>query len=135
MLPWQPPIVVHETRGKARPPVRTTVLTDAQRAVRAAAEAGEGAELVDGSTGQVIKSTPHAASNANRVELLAGVLGYEDPDPRGHGDHEDGYDRESKREGSRSCSATIANGHNTNPQGNNQERSKGRGSRALLISQ
>jgi hypothetical protein len=43
----------HTRRG-----VRTTELVEAQWAVRAAAEAGEGAEIVDGPTGQVIERHP-----------------------------------------------------------------------------
>jgi hypothetical protein len=47
-----------EIRVKGRRLVRTTELSDAQWAVRAAAEAGEGAEIVDGLTGQVIERLP-----------------------------------------------------------------------------
>jgi hypothetical protein len=47
-----------EIRVKGRRLVRTTDLVEAQWAVRAAAKAGEGAEIVDGLTGQVIESHP-----------------------------------------------------------------------------
>src|ERR1700730_14152574 len=40
--------------------------------------------------------------DGDRVELLAGVLGDDKPDPRGHGDHEDRYRQESEGEGPRS---------------------------------
>jgi hypothetical protein len=52
----QPTAVVYEVRVKGRRLIRTTELTDAQWAVRAAAKAGEGAEIVDAGTGQVIES-------------------------------------------------------------------------------
>jgi hypothetical protein len=54
----QQPTVVYEIRVKGRGLVRTTQLTDAQWAVRAAAEAGEGAKIVDVATGQVIERHP-----------------------------------------------------------------------------
>lgn len=47
-----------EIRVKGRRLVRTTDLVEAQWAVRAAAKAGEGAEIVDSLTGQVIESHP-----------------------------------------------------------------------------
>jgi len=47
-----------EIRVKGRRLVRTTELSEAQWAVRAAAKAGEGAEIVDGLTGQVIERLP-----------------------------------------------------------------------------
>jgi hypothetical protein len=47
-----------EIRVRGRRLVRTTELVEAQWAVRAAAEAGEGAEIVDGLTGQVIERHP-----------------------------------------------------------------------------
>jgi hypothetical protein len=47
-----------EIRVRGRRLVRTTELSEAQWAVRAAAEAGEGAEIVDGLTGQVIERLP-----------------------------------------------------------------------------
>jgi hypothetical protein len=47
-----------EIRVKGRRLVRTTDLVEAQWAVRAAAKAGEGAEIVDGLTGQVIERHP-----------------------------------------------------------------------------
>ena len=58
MSPLQPTTVVYEVRVKGRSLVRTTRLSDAQWAVRAAAEAGEGAELVDVVNGQVIEQYP-----------------------------------------------------------------------------
>lgn len=58
MSPPQPTNVVFEIRVKGRRLVRTPELTDAQWAVRAAAEAGEGAEIVDALTGQVIEQLP-----------------------------------------------------------------------------
>jgi hypothetical protein len=47
-----------EIRVKGRRLVRTTELVEAQWAVRAAAEAGEGADIVDGLTGQIIERHP-----------------------------------------------------------------------------
>jgi len=54
----QPTTVVYEVRVKGRRLVRTTQLIDAQWAVRAAAEAGEGAKIVDAATGQIIEQLP-----------------------------------------------------------------------------
>jgi hypothetical protein len=51
-----------EIRVKGRRLVRTTQLVEAQWAVRAAAQAGEGAEIVDGLTGQVIERHPPQSS-------------------------------------------------------------------------
>jgi hypothetical protein len=47
-----------EIRVKGRRLVRTNQLVEAQWAVRAAAQAGEGAEIVDGVTGEVIERHP-----------------------------------------------------------------------------
>lgn len=58
MSPPEPTNVVYEIRLKGRRLVQTTQLADAQRAVRAAAEAGEGAKIVDADTGQVIERHP-----------------------------------------------------------------------------
>ena len=40
--------------------------------------------------------------DGDRIELLAGVLGDDKPDPYRHGDHEDRYRQESESEGTRS---------------------------------
>jgi hypothetical protein len=45
-------------RVNGRQLVRTSQLAEAQWAARAAAQAGEGAEIVDGETGQVIERHP-----------------------------------------------------------------------------
>jgi hypothetical protein len=45
-------------RVKGRQLVRTSQLVEAQWAAQAAAQAGEGAEIVDGETGQVIERHP-----------------------------------------------------------------------------
>ena len=45
-------------RVNGRQLVRTSQLVEAQWAARAAAQAGEGAEIVDGETGQVIERHP-----------------------------------------------------------------------------
>ena len=47
-----------EIRVNGRRLVRTNQLVEAQWAVRAAAQAGEGAEIVDGLTGEVIERHP-----------------------------------------------------------------------------
>ena len=47
-----------EIRVQGRRVVRTTELVEAQWAVRAAAEAGEGADITDGLTGQIIERHP-----------------------------------------------------------------------------
>lgn len=47
-----------EIRVNGRRLVRTNQLVEAQWAVRAAAQAGEGAEIVDGVTGEVIERHP-----------------------------------------------------------------------------
>ena len=49
---------IFEIRVKGRRLVRTNQLVEAQWAVRAAAQAGEGAEIVDGVTGEVIERRP-----------------------------------------------------------------------------
>ena len=48
------------------------------------------------------RSAGTPGSDGDRVELLAGVLGDDKPDPHGHGDHEDRYRQESESEGTRS---------------------------------
>lgn len=58
MSPSQPINVVYEIHVKGRRLVSKYLLTEAQRAVRAAAQAGEGAEIVDRETGQVIERHP-----------------------------------------------------------------------------
>ena len=58
MSPLEPTNVVYEIRVQGRRLVRTTQLADAQWAVRAAAEAGEGAKIVNAATGQVIERHP-----------------------------------------------------------------------------
>jgi hypothetical protein len=55
---------IFEIRVRGRRLVRTTELVEAQWAVRAAAEAGEGAEIVDGLTGQVIERHPPQRSES-----------------------------------------------------------------------
>jgi len=40
-------------------------------------------------------------SDGDRVELLAGVLGDDEPDPDGHRDHKDGYRQKGEGEGAR----------------------------------
>ena len=47
-----------EIRVRDRRLVRTNQLVEAQWAARAAAQAGEGAEIVDGVTGEVIERHP-----------------------------------------------------------------------------
>jgi hypothetical protein len=49
---------IFEVRVKGRRLVRTNQLVDALWAARAAAQAGEGAEIVDGVTGEVIEQHP-----------------------------------------------------------------------------
>ena len=58
MSPLEPTNVVYEIRVKGRRLVQTIQLADAQWAVRAAAEAGEGAKIVDADTGKVIERHP-----------------------------------------------------------------------------
>ena len=52
------PLRTFEIRVKGRRLVRTNQLVEAQWAVRAAAQAGEGAEIVDGVTDEVIERHP-----------------------------------------------------------------------------
>ena len=49
---------IFAVRVKGQALVRTSQLVDAQWAVRAAAQAGEGAEIVDDTTGEVIEQHP-----------------------------------------------------------------------------
>ena len=58
MSPSEPTNVVYEICVKGRRLVRTNQLADARWAARAAAEAGDGAEIVDAATGQVIERLP-----------------------------------------------------------------------------
>ena len=51
-------VPMFEIRVKGRRLVRTSELIEAQSAARAAAKAGEGAEIVDALSGQVIESHP-----------------------------------------------------------------------------
>jgi hypothetical protein len=51
-------VSIFEICARGRHLLRTTDLVEAQWAVRAAAKAGEGAEIVDGLTGRVIERYP-----------------------------------------------------------------------------
>jgi hypothetical protein len=54
-------------RVNGRQLVRTSQLVEAQWAVRAAAQAGQGAEIVDDETGQVIERHPPQTTEANQL--------------------------------------------------------------------
>ena len=60
-----------EIRVKGRRLVRTNQLVEAQWAVRAAAQAGEGAEIVDGVTGEVIERHPPQRNRSGEPDIAA----------------------------------------------------------------
>jgi hypothetical protein len=57
-MPTEPRDVVYEIRVRGRRLVSTKVLEDAKWAARAAAQAGEGAKVVNRETGEVIERYP-----------------------------------------------------------------------------